>query len=78
MIGFLRKMRRNLLSQNKLGKYLLYAIGEVILVVIGILIAVQINNLNEDKKLKNQLETYKISLKQELGILFMRPKPLRI
>ena len=40
--------------ENKNGKYLKYAFGEIILVVIGILIALQINNWNENRKLKNQ------------------------
>ncbi|MTE25785.1 hypothetical protein F1003_02470 [Winogradskyella sp. ZXX205] len=44
------------MSENKTGKYLKYAIGEIILVVIGILIALQINNWNEDRKVK-KLET---------------------
>jgi hypothetical protein len=43
MIKFFRKIRQRLLSENKLSKYLLYAIGEIILVVIGILIALQLN-----------------------------------
>lgn len=43
-----------MLNENKLGKYLLYAIGEVVLVVIGILIALSLNNNNENKKLKVQ------------------------
>lgn len=47
MIQFFRKIRRNLLSEGKSGKYLKYAIGEIVLVVIGILIALQINNRNE-------------------------------
>lgn len=46
MIVFLRKLRKNTIENNKLSKYLIYAIGEVILVVIGILIALWINNLN--------------------------------
>ena len=50
MIKFFRKIRQRLLSQNKFSKYLLYAIGEIILVVIGILIALQINNWNEHQK----------------------------
>ena len=50
MLKFFRKIRQNLLSENKFSKYLLYAIGEIILVVIGILIALQINNANENKK----------------------------
>ena len=50
MIKFFRKIRQRLLSQNKVSKYLLYAVGEIVLVVIGILIALQINNNNEAKK----------------------------
>jgi len=50
MIKFFRKIRQQLLTENKVGKYLLYAIGEIILVVIGILIALSINNWNELKK----------------------------
>jgi len=50
MIKFFRKIRQNLLSEGKTGKYFKYAIGEIILVVIGILIALQINNWNELRK----------------------------
>ena len=50
MIKFFRHIRKDLMEKNKTGKYLKYAIGEIILVVIGILIALQINNWNEDKK----------------------------
>jgi type II secretory pathway pseudopilin PulG len=50
MIKFFRKIRSHLLSQNRFGKYLIYAIGEIVLVVIGILIALQINTWNEYKK----------------------------
>ncbi|MGI0108142.1 DUF6090 family protein [Salinimicrobium sp. WS361] len=46
MIKFFRKIRQNLLSEGKTGNYLKYAFGEIILVVIGILIALQINNWN--------------------------------
>jgi hypothetical protein len=53
MIKFFRKIRQNLLMENKTGKYFKYAIGEIVLVVIGILIALQINNANEDKKARN-------------------------
>ena len=44
MIKFFRKIRQRLLSENKFSKYLLYALGEIVLVVIGILIALRINN----------------------------------
>jgi hypothetical protein len=49
MIKFFRKIRQNLLMENKTGKYFKYAIGEIVLVVIGILIALQINNWNQDR-----------------------------
>ena len=50
MIKFFRKIRQNLLSERKTAKYFKYALGEIILVVIGILIALQINNWNENRK----------------------------
>ncbi|MCA6075052.1 DUF6090 family protein [Fulvivirga sedimenti] len=50
MISFFRKIRQKLLAQNRLSKYLLYALGEILLVVIGILIALQINTWNDAKK----------------------------
>lgn len=49
MIRFFRKVRLYLLSENKLSTYLIYACGEIVLVVIGILIALQINNWNEKR-----------------------------
>lgn len=53
MIKFFRKIRQKLLVENRFNKYLLYAIGETVLVVIGILIALQINNNNEARKDRN-------------------------
>ncbi|MDT7831081.1 DUF6090 family protein [Flavobacteriaceae bacterium S356] len=50
MIKFFRRIRHKLLSENKFSKYLIYAIGEIILVVIGILIALSINNWNDYQK----------------------------
>lgn len=50
MIKFFKKIRQQLLAKNRFGKYLLYAIGEIVLVVIGILIALQLNNWNEVRK----------------------------
>ncbi len=59
MIKFFRHIRQRLLTENKLSKYLIYAIGEIILVVIGILIALQINNWNEARKAyNNELQIY--------------------
>jgi hypothetical protein len=63
MIPFFRKIRKTLADDDKPIKYFKYAIGEVILVVIGILIALQINNSNENRKDKrNFLPNYKIYL----------------
>ena len=60
MIKFFRKIRQNLLTENKLSKYLFYAIGEIVLVVIGILIALSISNQNQQrinvKKITNILK----------------------
>ena len=59
MIKLFRKIRQNLIMENKTSKYFKYAIGEIILVVIGILIALQINNWNEERKLKtNEKDLY--------------------
>ena len=57
MIGFFRKIRKQLADDNRFFKYSRYAIGEIVLVVIGILIALQINNWNIYSKLKVQEET---------------------
>ena len=55
MIKFFRKIRQQLLSENKFSKYLIYAIGEIVLVVIGILIALSINNWNQEKIENNEI-----------------------
>jgi len=54
MISFFRKIRKSLLNQNKIKRYTPYALGEISLVVIGIVIAVNINNWNEQQKVKTQ------------------------
>ena len=57
MIKFFRKIRQNSLLEGKTGKYLKYAIGEIILVMIGILLALQVNNWNQLQKAnKNEIE----------------------
>ena len=64
MIKFFRKIRQQLLTENKFSKYMIYAIGEIILVVIGILIALGINNWNENrKKIGNYLAASKLPKK---------------
>ncbi|MDO1501195.1 DUF6090 family protein [Winogradskyella maritima] len=66
MIKFFRHIRYNLMSENKTGKYFKYAIGEIILVVIGILIALQINNWNEQRKINKEKAQLTKSIKAEL------------
>ena len=67
MIKFFRKIRQKLLTENKFSKYLIYAIGEIVLVVIGILIALQINNLNEQSKKEELRNGYVNSIKKDLA-----------
>jgi hypothetical protein len=66
MIKFFRKIRQRLLTENKFSKYLLYAVGEIILVVIGILIALAINNWKENQKILSQEITYLNNLRDDL------------
>jgi hypothetical protein len=58
MLRFFRQIRQRLLTDNKFSKYLLYAVGEILLVVIGILIAIQVDNWNNEKE--NDLQVQKI------------------
>ena len=66
MIKFFRKTRYDLMEKNKTGKYFKYAIGEIVLVVIGILIALSINNWNERRKGNIRLNAGLQALKLEL------------
>jgi len=73
MIKLFRKIRQNLLIENKTGKpglqagrYFKYAIGEIVLVVIGILIALQINNWNENKKNVEKEKKYLANINREI------------
>ena len=66
MIKFFRKIRQNLLMENKTGKYLKYAIGEIVLVMIGILLALQVNNWNEQRKLKREIADVLIEVRSNL------------
>ena len=67
MIKFFRKIRQNLLMENKTLKYFKYAIGEIVLVVIGILIALQINNWNEQQKNNKKRIDYQRSLINDIN-----------
>jgi hypothetical protein len=62
MINFFRKTRKTLADENKFIKYFRYVIGEIVLVVIGILIALQINNWNEERKEYSKIKKYANSL----------------
>lgn len=66
MLKIFRNIRRNLIARNRFTSYLLYAIGEIILVVIGILLALQINNWNQDRLDKNIERNYLSSLQKEI------------
>ena len=66
MIKFFRKIRRNLLNEGKTTRYFKYAIGEILLVVIGILIALQINNWNENNKRDVIRQSYYKQLLEDL------------
>ena len=66
MIPFFRRIRKKMADDNKPMKYARYAIGEILLVVIGILIALQINNWNEDLKTRNKELTYLENIKTDL------------
>lgn len=67
MIKFFRHIRQRLIRENRFSKYLLYAIGEIILVVIGILIALQVNNWNEVKKVEQSIKDHLVIFKQNLN-----------
>jgi len=66
MIKFFRKIRQKLLAENKFSKYLIYSIGEIFLVVIGILIALSVNNSNQDRLDKRSVRQCLVDLKIEI------------
>ena len=68
MIKFFRKIRYDLMEKNGTVKYLKYAIGEIILVVIGILIALSINNWNEARKTRDKEVVYLTNIKKDLQL----------
>jgi len=68
-----RNIRQKLLSKSKFTPYLLYAIGEIVLVVVGILLALQINNWNENRKIKTEeirmLNSFAVDLQNDIELL---------
>ena len=68
MVRFFRKIRQHFLLENNFSKYLLYALGEILLVVIGILIALQIDTYSDQKKERQQEKKLLYNLSQEVGL----------
>lgn len=68
MIGFFRRIRKKLADDNQFLKYSRYAIGEIVLVVIGILIALQVNNWNEARKTRDKELHYLSNIKSDLQL----------
>lgn len=66
MVTFLSKIRQSLQNQYRVSRYLAYAVGEIILVVIGILIALQVNNWNEGRKSQLQQTVFLKNIRQDL------------
>ncbi len=76
MIKFFRHIRQSFLEQNKTGKYLKYAIGEIVLVVIGILIALQINIWNEQRKTEGKIKAILKEVQKDLEADILKSKEL--
>ncbi len=66
MIKFFRKIRQKLLTENKTGKYFKYAIGEITLVMVGILLALQVNNWNDQKNQNSDFDKILDALEEEI------------
>ena len=62
-----RSIRQSLLNEGKLLRYLGYAVGEIALIIIGILFALKINNMNEDRKAQAEFDAYVVQLKEDVG-----------
>ena len=67
MLRFFQHIRKTLMEQNKVKTYLLYALGEILLVVIGILIALQVNNWNQIRMAEQELQLYFRQIHNELS-----------
>ena len=78
MLTLFRKIRKSLIESSSVRKYLLYAIGEIALVVIGILIALQVNNWNERKRAIALGQDYLIKLEKDLSDDLLYLDSLRI
>jgi len=72
MIHLFRRIRHQLLGEGKTGKYIKYAIGEIVLVVMGILIALSVNNWNDKRIEKGRAENFIIKMQTQLEINISR------
>jgi hypothetical protein len=77
MINFFRRLRKQLLGENKFSRYIVYAIGEIILVVFGILIALGINNWNNERISRERNSQLLSKLINELDLNIERADLLR-
>ena len=66
MLRFFRRIRKSLLLSGATRKYILYAVGEVLLVMLGILLALQVNNWNEERKTRQKEQKILLELKDNL------------
>lgn len=66
MFRYFRRLRQRVLTENRFSKYLLYALGEILLVMIGILLALEVNNWNEDRKMRQTEHQLLVNLKEEI------------
>lgn len=67
MLRFFRTLRQRLLADKQVGKYLLYALGEIILIVVGVLIALYLDNVNDEKQAKEVEVQLLMELKSNLA-----------
>lgn len=77
MIRFFRQLRQRLLTENRVSKYLLYAVGEIVLVVVGILLALQINTWNQERLDRAEEQKYLLRLEQDLQLDLARLELVR-
>ena len=68
MLKLFRKVRKQLIAEKKVSNYILYALGEIVLVVIGILIALAIDNANDNRIKREKEQIYLRGLKEEFDI----------
>ena len=75
MLRFFRRIRKTMISENKVVKYLLYASGEVMLIVIGIMIAISISNWNQNRQDEAKIAEIMKLVQQELQLDIAKKEP---